>query len=232
MFPAFSCPAHPAEPPDGRAEKGWHVNGAGRSGAERARLRLSFRSEAFAQRPASLRGGGAGGGGGSGGIRKSTPCRVCTRAGKGPLGQTSQAAPGQVAHSDLRRGRADAAMNRDTPRPAPGRRFWAPTFQPLCCGPEGGTERGHLSCPSVSPLFSLSVSSSPWIPSPGVFLFQGLDARSHPHLPSFFPLLTLCPSTLVYPDAPRPTCPFLTRNARKPGFSSLFSPQAKSCSVG
>ena len=104
-FPASSRAAHPAGPSAGGREQEWHVNGAGRDSAERARLRLSFRSEAFAQSPASLRGGGGcggGGGGGSGGeIRKSTPCRVCTRAGEEPPGPTSQATAGHAVPFDL-----------------------------------------------------------------------------------------------------------------------------------
>lgn len=45
----------------------------------------------------------------------------------------------------------------------------------------------------------------------------------HP-LPFFSTLLILCPSNLLYPNASPSTYPFLTRNARKPRFSSLFPP--------
>ena len=164
------------------------MNGAGRDSAERARLRLSFRSEAFAQSPASLRGGGGcggggGGGGGSGGeIRKSTPCRVCTRAGEEPPGPTSQASAGHAVPFDLRGWRGGERMwlgigtsPLAAPQPLRGLKVWGAHFPASAVGLSGGTEPGHLSCPSVLPL--LSLSPAPWILSPGVFLL-GLDARS------------------------------------------------------
>lgn len=116
---AWSRPPYPAHPA-GHWERGRHVSGAG--GSERASGQQRFRSEACAELPASL-GGGGGGDRGCRGIRKSTPCRVCTRAGKGPLGQAGSVTPGQSSTSPLQRGRAAAAMH----QPSPGSGARAPT---------------------------------------------------------------------------------------------------------
>lgn len=87
----------------------------------------------------------------------------------------------------------------------------------IACG--GGTEPRDF-CPLRGHPFSLSLALTldPWFTrSLGVFLMQGLNAR-YPPAPV---LVNPCPSTLLSPKAPCPPCPFLTRNDRKPGFSSL-----------
>lgn len=86
--------------------------------------------------------------------------------------------------------------------------------------------RGHGAEALLSPLTPVSPllsSSSPWTPGFPLPLVSSSGRASMPRLPppSLSPMLTLCLSTLLSPNARWPPCPFLTRNARKPGFSSL-----------
>lgn len=140
------------------------------------------------------------------GIRKSTPCRVCTRAGKWPRGlpRPDRSWPGRP-FCLTERG-AGAARNREPP----GSESQAPSPQPRCLWALGDTHGGSSALGS-SPL---SLTAEPCFP-PGVFLVQGVGAPLPPLSPPFLSLLLiLSPSTLLPPNAPRPACPFLTRKEK------------------
>lgn len=158
----------------------------GRGETERACRRLRFRSEAFAESPASLGGGGGrGGGGGSGGIRKSTPCRVCTRAGKGRGGRPSHTSPRQAAPSALQRGAQVRPGVGDPLLPVEG--LGRPLSNLIACGPERARSGGTSFASRCHPI-PLSLILDPGFPScPRVFLIQGLDA--------------------LFPSSPSPTAP-------------------------
>lgn len=94
---------------------------------------------------------------------------------------------------------------------APGGGSRAPAFQPLCCGPE----RHSRGASPASRCHPFSVAPSPW--TPGFPLPWG--PAPTPVLLSVNPLPQF-PALHARPAR----CPFITRKARKPGFSSLSPP--------
>lgn len=168
--------ARPPRPAQGSGGRGWHVSAAGRGGT-RARA-AAFPVGGLYGAPRVPGGrwwwwcGGGGGGGGSRGIRKSTSCRVCTRAGKG-LGDLVRPLLVRPPLPSCRGARLRPGTG--TP-PAEGLRLSLSSL--IACGPERARSGGTCvpSNPSVTPsLFVLTLD--PWYsPSPGVFLRQGLSA--------------------------------------------------------